>query len=91
MPTYTYRCRKCETIFDEVQRITAEPEATCASCGSADCVRQITGGTFHLKGQGWQVSDYGNKQVNEPEAPAACPPEAAASCGNAACPARAEA
>ena len=91
MPTYTYRCRECESTFDEVQRITAEPEATCAACGSTDCVRQITGGTFHLKGKGWYASDYAGKTASEPEAPPSCPPEAAASCGNAACAARAEA
>lgn len=91
MPTYTYRCRKCEATFDLVQRITAEPEATCETCGSEDCVRQISGGTFHLKGSGWHASDYGTRRPSEPEPAATCPPEAAASCGNAACPARAEA
>lgn len=91
MPTYTYRCRACETVFDEVQRITAEPAANCVACGGDDCVRQISGGTFHLKGKGWHASDYGAQQaVAEPSA-ASCPPEAAASCGNTACPARAEA
>ncbi len=90
MPTYTYRCRHCEAVFEEFQRITAEPGAVCGECGGDDCVRQITGGTFHLKGGGWHASDYNTSQPVPAEEPA-CPPEAAASCGNTACPARAEA
>ncbi len=89
MPTYTYRCRKCDTVFEEVQRITAEPGAICANCGDEDCVRQITGGTFHLKGNGWHASDY-NRDAAPVEEAATCPPEAAASCANTTCPARAE-
>ena len=91
MPTYIYRCRQCDDVFEEVQRITAEPGATCSACGHGDCVRQITGGTFHLKGSGWHASDYGTKGAPAEETPAACPPEAAASCTNADCPAPAEA
>ena len=66
MPTYTYRCRSCENVFDRFQRITAAAEATCDSCGSEDCTRQITGGTFHLKGSGWYASDYGAKTSPDP-------------------------
>ncbi len=61
MPTYEYRCAPCGNTFDEFQRITAEPHATCPKCGSDDCTRLISGGTFHLKGSGWYASDYGGK------------------------------
>ena len=59
MPTYVYRCRGCENVFEEFQRITAVPGATCPACGKSDCTRKITGGAFHLKGSGWYASDYG--------------------------------
>lgn len=59
MPSYDYRCDKCDHVFEEFQRITAEPGATCPACGSERCTRQISGGTFHLKGSGWYASDYG--------------------------------
>ncbi len=91
MPTYTYRCRECDSIFEQVQRITAEPGAVCACCGNDDCVRQITGGTFHLKGNGCHASDYNRQSAPPEEVAPTCPPEAAASCANAGCPARAEA
>lgn len=59
MPSYDYRCADCSHVFEEFQRITAEPGATCPECGSDDCTRLISGGTFHLKGSGWYASDYG--------------------------------
>ena len=69
MPTYTYRCPSCDHVFDRFQRITAPAEATCDVCGSPDCTRQITGGTFHLKGSGWYASDYGQRTPPPAEAP----------------------
>lgn len=66
MPTYTYRCRSCDHVFDRFQRITADPVATCDSCGAEQCTRQISGGTFHLKGSGWYASDYGSKTPAPP-------------------------
>ena len=59
MPSYDYRCTACDTVFEEFQRITADPGATCPECGSEQCTRLISGGTFHLKGSGWYASDYG--------------------------------
>lgn len=90
MPTYTYRCRDCDNVFEEMQRITAEPAATCARCGSEQCVRQITGGTFHLKGSGWYATDYNGKS-GAPAPACSAGPEAAAACGNQGCPAKAAA
>lgn len=68
MPTYVYRCSDCANVFEEFQRITADPGATCPSCGDANCTRQITGGAFHLKGSGWYASDYG-KPASKPAEP----------------------
>lgn len=61
MPTYDYRCQKCNHVFEKVQRITAPPQATCPKCNLTECQRLITGGTFHLKGNGWYASDYAAK------------------------------
>ena len=73
MPTYVYRCRDCEHVFEEFQRITAEPGATCPVCGRDDCSRQITGGAFHLKGSGWYASDYSAaKPAPKVESPPEC-------------------
>jgi putative FmdB family regulatory protein len=90
MPSYDYRCRQCDEVFEVFQRITAEPRATCPACGADDCQRKISGGTFHLKGGGWYASDYqgggrsGAHAAREPEAKAA---PAGGGCGEAgACP-----
>ncbi len=66
MPTYEYRCRSCDNTFDKRQRITEPAGAVCAECGSDDCIRLISGGTFHLKGSGWYATDYGGGG-NKPE------------------------
>ena len=72
MPTYVYKCRDCDNVFEEFQRITAEPGAICPACGKEDCARQITGGAFHLKGSGWYASDYGAPKPKPVEAAPEC-------------------
>ena len=61
MPSYDYRCKRCDHVFEVFQRITAEPKATCPTCESEQTQRLISGGTFHLRGSGWYASDYGGK------------------------------
>ncbi len=80
MPAYDYRCQSCNDVFEKTQRITEPAGAQCPKCGSENCTRLITGGTFHLKGSGWYQSDYGGKSGAPPKAEAA--PE---SCPNADC------
>ncbi len=89
MPAYDYRCQSCQKVFEKTQRISEPAGATCPECGSVDCTRLITGGTFHLKGSGWYASDYGGKSAPPPEpehhAGGCGKPE----CGTSACPAMA--
>ena len=61
MPIYEYRCGGCDHEFEEMQRITAEPHATCPSCGSEECRRLMSVSSFVLKGSGWYATDYGGK------------------------------
>jgi putative FmdB family regulatory protein len=86
VPAYDYKCSDCSRVFEKTQRITEPAGATCPDCGSSQCSRLITGGTFHLKGGGWYVSDYGGKK-SEPAAAAAADSAAAptGACGSAAC------
>ena len=62
MPIYEYRCKGCDHEFEEMQRITAEPHATCPSCGSEECRRLMSVTSFVLKGSGWYATDYGGKK-----------------------------
>ncbi len=57
MPIYEYRCNKCENVFEEIQKITAEPQATCPKCGSSDTHRLVSHTSFILKGTGWYATD----------------------------------
>jgi putative FmdB family regulatory protein len=61
MPTYTYRCTKCGTEIEAVQKMSDPPLKRCRSC-RGKLVR-----TFHpvgivLKGSGFHKTDYPSKR-----------------------------
>jgi putative FmdB family regulatory protein len=58
MPTYEYACKSCGNQWEEVQRITEAPSTECPKCHKASAERQISGGTFILKGGGWYADAY---------------------------------
>ena len=60
MPIYEYRCRKCGE-FEVTQRITEPPLARCPTC-RGKVTKLISNTSFHLKGSGWYVTDYGRKE-----------------------------
>jgi putative FmdB family regulatory protein len=94
VPTYDYRCDRCERTFEIRQRISAEPLTTCDRCGGP-IRRLLSAAPFILKGGGWYVTDYpsaGRKKGMEAEkkssgdaapspAPATTGTDAAASTG----------
>lgn len=58
MPTYEYKCTKCEEMFEVFQKMSAEPLKTCAVCGG-DLVKLISGGLgIIFKGNGFYTTDY---------------------------------
>jgi putative FmdB family regulatory protein len=69
VPTYDYRCDRCERTFEVRQRISADPLTTCERCGGP--VHRLLAATpFILKGGGWYVTDYpseGRKKGMEAE------------------------
>ena len=68
MPTYSYRCKKCEHFFDVFHGINAEPKIKCEECGSAATERQIgTGSGIIFKGSGFYETDYKNKKGKKAE------------------------
>lgn len=94
MPTYEYRCDRCERTFEVRQRISDEPLTACDGCGGP-IRRLLSAAPFILKGGGWYVTDYpseGRKKGMEAEkkssgeaapssAPATTGADAAASTG----------
>ena len=66
MPIYEYKCRKCGKKFEVFQGITDNEIASCEFCkGPVD--KLISLSSFHLKGSGWYVTDYGGKKPSVDE------------------------
>jgi putative FmdB family regulatory protein len=69
VPTYDYRCDRCERTFEVRQRISEAPLTTCDRCGGP-IRRLLAPAPFILKGGGWYVTDYpseGRKKGMEAE------------------------
>ncbi|XPV75859.1 MAG: FmdB family zinc ribbon protein [Desulfovibrio sp.] len=60
MPIYEYGCGKCNFIFEEWQTGFEERTMPCPKCGT-EASRVMSQTSFHLKGEGWYVTEYGNK------------------------------
>lgn len=63
MPTYEYRCEKCEHEFELFQSITAEPKAECPECGENSKRLISSGAGIIFKGSGFYVNDYKKKEA----------------------------
>jgi putative FmdB family regulatory protein len=61
MPIYEYKCRKCGKEYEMFQGITEPAATTCKYCKGA-VTKLISRSSFHLKGSGWYVTDYGGKK-----------------------------
>jgi putative FmdB family regulatory protein len=60
MPIYEYHCLDCGHEFDLLQKFSDPPVTTCPSCSGA-VKKLISRSAFHLKGDGWYVTDYARK------------------------------
>lgn len=66
MPTYDYKCTKCEEMFEVFQKISDEPLKKCPVCGG-ELVRLISGGLGVIfKGKGFYTTDYKNASAAGP-------------------------
>jgi putative FmdB family regulatory protein len=61
MPIYEYKCPKCG-VFEAMQRITEPSLKKCPTCKSK-VARQMSRGSFVLKGSGWYATDYAKKSA----------------------------
>lgn len=67
MPTYDYKCPKCGTEFQLVQKISAKGGAKCPKC-STKAERQLSGGAgLVFKGSGFYLTDYGRGGQSKPK------------------------
>ena len=66
MPTYEYKCPKCATVFEVLQKMKDKPVAKCPKC-RAKAERQMSGGHgIHFKGTGFYETDYKRKGEKTP-------------------------
>jgi putative FmdB family regulatory protein len=61
MPIYEYKCNKCG-VFEAMQGIKEAPLKKCPNCKSK-VERQMSRGSFILKGSGWYATDYAKKST----------------------------
>ena len=60
MPLYEYKCEKCGSVFEKIEKFSDPPLKTHASDGcDGHVVRLLGAPAFHFKGSGWYVTDYG--------------------------------
>lgn len=57
MPTYEYRCQKCGTTFEKIQKMTSRPGTKCPKCGGR-AERLLSPAGFVFKGSGFYINDY---------------------------------
>ena len=66
MPVYEYQCTECGKIKEAFQKISDSPLKTCSHC-NGNLKKLISQSTFHLKGSGWYVTDYGGAKTSKQE------------------------
>lgn len=64
MPIYEYQCSTCHHQFDVIQKISDEPIKKCPECHKETAVKLVSAAGFQLKGSGWYVTDFKNKNTN---------------------------
>jgi putative FmdB family regulatory protein len=62
MPIYEYQCTSCHHQFDLIQKVSDEPITECPSCHKDTATKLVSAAGFQLKGTGWYVTDFKNKQ-----------------------------
>ncbi len=62
MPVYEYQCSACGQVEEAFQKISESPLESCSHC-KGHLKKIISQSTFHLKGSGWYVTDYGGKKA----------------------------
>jgi len=56
MPTYEYRCTRCDHRFDQTQKV-GDPAPSCPACGAA--TRKVFSSVgLIFKGSGFHTTDY---------------------------------
>ena len=60
MPIYEYSCSKCGDVIEKIRKFSDPPLKKHEGCGGK-LTKLISQSSFHLKGDGWYVTDYARK------------------------------
>ena len=61
MPIYEYECGGCGERREFIQKFSDSPKRKCPACGALKLKRLVSAAAFHLKGSGWYVTDFRDK------------------------------
>jgi putative FmdB family regulatory protein len=61
MPIYEYECGACTERHEFIQKFSDSPKRKCPACGASRLKRLVSAAAFHLKGTGWYVTDFRDK------------------------------
>jgi putative FmdB family regulatory protein len=57
MPLYEYKCSKCGSVYEVLQKFSDAPLTVHEGCGG-DVERLISAPGLQFKGSGWYITDY---------------------------------
>lgn len=68
MPIYEYECPACKHKFEILQKMSDAALTDCPSCHQQGLQKIISNTQFQLKGTGWYVTDFRDKDKPKKEA-----------------------
>jgi len=66
MPIYEFKCSKCQSVFEVIQKVDAPVLKKCLNCG-APVRKIISPSALQFKGSGWYITDYAQKDKKKSE------------------------
>lgn len=60
LPLYEYQCKKCNHLFERIQKFSDPPLTTCPEC-DGEVEQLISPPAIQFKGSGWYVTDYAHR------------------------------
>ena len=60
MPIYEYQCNRCRQVTEALQKFSDPGLTECPHCNGR-LKKLMSLNSFHLKGNGWYVTDYASK------------------------------
>jgi putative FmdB family regulatory protein len=64
LPLYEYRCLKCGSHFERIQKFSDPPIQKCETCGGR-LEQLLSSPAIQFKGSGWYITDYARKSPGE--------------------------